>query len=161
MFLRREPWPVRRLVLEGLLYTEHRPAWRISRTGGASQAPTPRRGERRSQELLRRTHQGQREQQQPAGRKKKSGSGGSAGQKWCTVHKTTTHNDAECYSQGAPRSETCSTYTAAVVGALTRTDTDDKPVINFDDFNQGFAFELEKYNRDRQLGVALLTGTAN
>ena len=74
----------------------------------------------------------------PARRKKKSGSGGSAGQKWCTVHKTTTHKDAECYAQGAPRSQACSTHTAAVVGALTRTDTADKPVINFDDFDKGF-----------------------
>ncbi|CAN0592678.1 unnamed protein product, partial [Laminaria digitata] len=49
--------------------------------------------------------------------KKKSGSGGSAGQKWCTVHRTTTHNDDECYVQGAPRSQASSTHTAAVVGA--------------------------------------------
>lgn len=76
-----------------------------------------------------------------ARQKKKSGSGGSAGQKWCTVHRTTTHNDAECYAQGAPRSQTSSTHTAAVVGAQTRTDTDNKPVVNFDDdFDKGFAF---------------------
>ena len=79
---------------------------------------------------------------QPARRRKKSGSGGSAGQKWCTVLKTTTHNDTECYAQGAPRSQTSSTHTTAVVGALTRTDTDDKPVINFDDFDKGFEFSL-------------------
>ena len=98
----------------------------------------------------------------PARRKKKSGSGGSVGQNWCTVHKTTTHNDAECYAQGAPRSQTNSTHTAAVVGALTPTDADNKPVTNFDDgFDKGFAFELEKYNRDRQLGVVLSLGTAN
>ena len=48
---------------------------------------------------------------------KKSGSGGSAGQKWCTVQKTTTHNDAECYARGASRSQTNTTHTAAAVGA--------------------------------------------
>ena len=31
-----------------------------------------------------------------AGQKKISGSGGRAGQKSCSVHKTATHNDAEC-----------------------------------------------------------------
>ncbi|CAN0572082.1 unnamed protein product, partial [Laminaria digitata] len=50
-----------------------------------------------------------------ARQKKKSGSGGSAKQKWCTVHRTTTHNDADCHAQGAPRSQTGSTHTAAVV----------------------------------------------
>ena len=77
-----------------------------------------------------------------AGQKKKSGIGGSAGQKWCTVHRTTTHNDAECYAQGAPRSQTSSTRTAAAVGAQTRIDdTETKPVVNFDDdFDKGFTF---------------------
>ncbi|CAN0529257.1 unnamed protein product, partial [Scytosiphon promiscuus] len=58
----------------------------------------------------------------PAGRKKRSGSGGSAGQKWCSTHKSTTHNDAECYAQGAPRPQVSSAHTAAVMGAQTRPD---------------------------------------
>ncbi|CAN0323514.1 unnamed protein product, partial [Scytosiphon promiscuus] len=44
----------------------------------------------------------------PVGQKKKSGSWGSAGQKWCSTHRTTTHNDAECYAQGAPRPQASS-----------------------------------------------------
>ena len=77
-----------------------------------------------------------------AGQKKKSGLGGSAGQKWCTVHRTTTHNDAECYAQGAPRSHTSSTHTAAAVGAQTRTEeTENKPVVHFEgDIDKGFTF---------------------
>ena len=82
------------------------------------------------------------ESNKPAGQKKKSGSGGRAGQKWCTVHRTTTHNNAECYAQGTPRPQRRSTYTAAVVGAQTRSDdTENKPVVNFDDdFDRGFTF---------------------
>ena len=76
------------------------------------------------------------------GQKKKFGSRGSAGQKWCAVHRTTTHNDTECYAQGAPRSQTSSTHTAAVGSAQNRSiDTDNKPVVQFDDdFDRGFAF---------------------
>lgn len=50
--------------------------------------------------------------------------------------------DAECYVQGAPRSQTGSTYTAAVMSAQTRSDEtgNEYPVgDNFDDeFDQGF-----------------------
>lgn len=50
------------------------------------------------------------------GQKKKSGLRDSAGRKWCTVHRTATHNESECYAQGAARSQTSSTHTAAVLG---------------------------------------------
>lgn len=50
----------------------------------------------------------------------KSGTRGSAGQTWCTVYRTTTHNDIESYTQGAPRSRTSNTHTAAVMGAQIR-----------------------------------------
>ncbi|CAN0475070.1 unnamed protein product, partial [Laminaria digitata] len=33
----------------------------------------------------------------------KAGAKGAAGPKWCSVHRTTSHNDEECYEQGAPR----------------------------------------------------------
>ena len=85
------------------------------------------------------------------GQKKKSRSKHSAGQKWCTVHRTTTLNDTECYAQGAPRSQTSSAPTAAALGAQTRaTATDNKPVVSFDDdFDKGFAIQLLNiYNRD-------------
>ena len=58
------------------------------------------------------------------------------------MNKTTTHNDAECYAQGTRRSQPSSTHMEVVVGAQTRSDdTEDKPVVNFDDgFDQGFTF---------------------
>ena len=62
--------------------------------------------------------------------KNKSGSGRSAGQRWFTVHKATTHNDAECYALGAPRSQPSSTHAPVVVGAQTRSDdTENKAVV--------------------------------
>ena len=69
----------------------------------------------------------------PAGQKK-SESGGRAWQKWFTVHETATHNDVECCGQGAPRSQTSNAHTAAAVNAQTCTDdTENKPVVDFDD----------------------------
>ena len=67
---------------------------------------------------------------------KKAGDG--AGQKWCSVHKTTTHSDTKCYAQGAARPQTTSsTHTAALV----RVDTDERPTVKFDDdFDKGFQF---------------------
>ena len=58
------------------------------------------------------------------------------------VHRVhpTTHNDTECYAQGAPRSQTSIAHTAAALGVQIRTtDTDNKPVVSFDDaFDRGF-----------------------
>ena len=42
----------------------------------------------------------------------KAGSGGGAGQTWCSHHNTTTHSDFECYAQGAPCPQQRSPYTA-------------------------------------------------
>ena len=67
-----------------------------------------------------------------AGHNKKTG--GGAGQKWYSIHMTTTHTDAECYAQGAPRlhTTTSSTYMAGVLSVIER------PIISFDDdFNKG------------------------
>ena len=33
----------------------------------------------------------------------KGGSGGGAGQRWCSLHNSTSHNDANCYKQGSIR----------------------------------------------------------
>ena len=71
-----------------------------------------------------------------AGNNKKTG-GGGAGQKWCSVHKTTSHNDNECYTQGAQRPQTTSsTHTAAILSV----DSGERSTaINFDDdFDKGF-----------------------
>jgi len=53
----------------------------------------------------------------------------------------TTHSDANCHAQGAPRTQT-SSRTAAAVGVHTLTDdTENKPVVDFDhDFDKGFTF---------------------
>ena len=75
------------------------------------------------------------------GQKKKSGSRGSAGQKWCSVYKTTTHHDAESTRKGI-HPQACSTHSAAT-GALTRLKNTEKEPVD-DDFDRGFSFELAK-----------------
>ena len=81
--------------------------------------------------------------------KKKESSDGKAAfnvgaeHKWCYVHKTASHDDTECYKQGAPRPpQSGRAHTAsAVQGASTRPNDDEKPSPNFDDgFEEGFAF---------------------
>ena len=73
----------------------------------------------------------------------KAASNIGAEHKWCSVHKTVSHADTECYKQGAPsppqsgRAHTAS----AVQGVSTRPTDDEKPSLNFDDgFEEGFAF---------------------
>ena len=78
--------------------------------------------------------------------------------KWCSVHRTTTHRNEECYSQGATRPTknasvslactNCGHCTSADSKELTVDNTEpshsDKPVINFagssDDFDGGFVY---------------------
>ena len=73
--------------------------------------------------------------------------------KWCSVHKTTSHDDAECYKQGAPRPSQSglADCASAVQGASTRpSNGDEKPSLNFHiDFEEGFA------------STGLLTGSGN
>ena len=88
----------------------------------------------------------------PAGQKKKSGSGGSAGQMWCYAHKTTTHNDAECYGQGlrAHRQVVCTRQLrwepkpAPMTPKISRLSTLTTTLTEASHFN------LRKYNMDRQ-----------
>ena len=59
------------------------------------------------------------------------------------MHKTASHDDTECYKQGAPRPpQSGRAHTApAVQGASTRPNDDQKPSLKFDDcFEYGFAF---------------------
>lgn len=75
----------------------------------------------------------------PARQKYNAGSGVGAGQKWCTVRKATTHSDAECDVQGAPRLQTNSTHTAVVV--RTRIHPENNSVEHFDGkFGKAFIF---------------------
>ena len=73
----------------------------------------------------------------------KAASNVGAEHKWCSVHKITSHDDTECYKQGAPRPPQGGRAhtTSAVQGASTRPNDDEKPSLNFDDgFEEGFAF---------------------
>ena len=67
-----------------------------------------------------------------------------ADQKWCSVHKATSHSVEEYYTQGAPHPPQSghAHIVFAVLGTRTRpADDDEKPTLNFnDDFNDGFAF---------------------
>ena len=76
--------------------------------------------------------------------------------KWCSVHRTTTHRNEECYSQGAARPTKNASVSLACTNCRHCTSADskepnntepshsDKPVINFagssDDFDGGFMF---------------------
>ena len=55
--------------------------------------------------------------------------------KWRSVHKTASHDDTECYTQGAPRPpQSGRTHTvSATQGASTRPNDNEKPSLNFDD----------------------------
>ena len=74
----------------------------------------------------------------------KAASNVGAEYKWWSVHKTTSHDDQECYSQGAPRSpQSGRAHTAsAVQGTNSRPSNDnEKPSLNFDDnVDEEFAF---------------------
>ena len=66
--------------------------------------------------------------------------------KWCSVYKTTSHDDAECNAQGALRpSENDNTHIASSAAVLSASsppaNDDEKPSLNFDDeVDKGFAF---------------------
>ena len=77
--------------------------------------------------------------------KVKKGSKDTAEQKKCSVNKTTSHDDAECNAQGAPRpSENDSAHIASSAALLSASsppaNDDEKPSLNFHDFDKGFAF---------------------
>ena len=62
--------------------------------------------------------------------------------KWCSLHKTTSHNDADCFKQGASRPKEGGVFSAPALGAhYLHSENDEKPAINFhDDFDGGFQF---------------------
>ncbi|CAM9499401.1 unnamed protein product [Laminaria digitata] len=75
----------------------------------------------------------------PAGAKAGSGGGGSAGETWCSVHKSTTHNDTECYQQGARRPQGNAFTTAVLDTHTSLADDGEKSAFNVnDDFDGGF-----------------------
>ena len=69
-----------------------------------------------------------------------------ADQKWCSVHKTTSHSDEECFKQEKPRPPQSGRahIASAEIGATTRPANDnEKTSLNFDyDFDEGFAFTI-------------------
>ena len=73
----------------------------------------------------------------------KAASNVRAEHKWCSVHKPASHDDTECYKQGAPRPpQSRRAHTSsAVQDPSTRPKEDEMPSLNFDDgFEGGFAF---------------------
>lgn len=86
-------------------------------------------------------HQGRRKQQQACRSEDQIWISGQCWAQKVTLHRMTTHSDANCHAQGAPRTQT-SSRTAAAVGVHTLTDdTENKPVVDFDhDFDKGFTF---------------------
>lgn len=76
----------------------------------------------------------------PSDRKRHLDQGAVLSRSGAPVHRTTTHNDAKGYLQGALCSQTNSTHTAAAVGDQTRPDdAKNNPLINFaDDVDKGF-----------------------
>ena len=86
------------------------------------------------------THSKQKDKESSNG---KAASNVGAEHKWCSVHKTASHDDTECYEQGAPRPpQSGRAHTAsAIQDASTRPNDDEMPSLNFDDgFEEGFAF---------------------
>ena len=73
----------------------------------------------------------------------KDGSGGAAGQTWCSHHNTTTHSGSECYAQGGPRPQQDSAYTTCSTQCSHHSPDGDakKSELNFGhDFDGGFLF---------------------
>lgn len=81
----------------------------------------------------------------PTGHSQNAGSENAAGYRWCLVYQTTAHSDTECYVQGAPRPQTGSAYTVAMLIAA----ADKNPTVNFDnDFDKGIqAFLINRRRR--------------
>ena len=65
----------------------------------------------------------------------KAGAKGAAGQKWCSLHKTTSHSDEGCYEQGAPRPERTGAHLASAVltAGSPPVNDNENPSLPFDD----------------------------
>ena len=79
--------------------------------------------------------------------RKFGGKAGDTTNKWCSLHKTTPHNDANCFKQGASRPTEDGVFCATAPGAHSlHPESDEKPAINFDDdFDGGFYFGFHFY----------------
>ena len=78
-----------------------------------------------------------------AGKSRKSGGKArDTTRKWCPLHRTTSHNDADSFKQGASRPKEGGVFSATALGAHSlHSESDEKPAINFDgDFGGGFQF---------------------
>ena len=54
--------------------------------------------------------------------------------KWCSFDKTTSHNDADCFKQGASRPKEDGVFSATTLGSHSpHSESDEKPAINLDD----------------------------
>ena len=63
--------------------------------------------------------------------------------KWHSLHETTSHNDADCFHEGASYPKEDGVFSATALGAQPlHSESDEKPAINFDeDFDGGFQFQ--------------------
>lgn len=66
-----------------------------------------------------------------------TGSADGARQKGCSMHRSTTHSDVECYSQGALRPQTGCVYRDTIISAriLPIDGGDEKPAFDVAGFN--------------------------
>ena len=74
--------------------------------------------------------------------RKSGGKANDTTKKWCSLHKTTSHNDADCFKQGASHPKEGGVFSATALGVHSlHSETDKKPAINCDDdFDGGFKF---------------------
>ena len=74
--------------------------------------------------------------------RKSGGKARDTTKKWRFLHKTTSHNDAYCFKQGASRPKEGGVFSATALGAHSlHSERDEKPAINFDgNFDGGCHF---------------------
>ena len=74
--------------------------------------------------------------------RKSRGTARDTTKKRCSLHKTTSHNDADCFKKEASRPNEGGVFSATALGAHSlHSESDEKPAIKFDDdFDGGFQF---------------------
>ena len=65
--------------------------------------------------------------------RKSGGKARDTTKKWRLLHRTTSHNDADCFTQGASRPKEVGVFSAGALGAHSLHSESEKPAINFDD----------------------------